>query len=52
MPGEINQAIDRCHRIGQESNVTAKFLVVEKSLDETMLKTIFDKEKTINEVLK
>ena len=52
VPGEINQAIDRCHRIGQKDNVTAKFLVVEKSLDETMLKTIFDKEKTINQLLK
>jgi SWI/SNF-related matrix-associated actin-dependent regulator 1 of chromatin subfamily A len=52
VPGEINQAIDRCHRIGQKDNVTAKFLVVEKSLDETMLKTIFDKEKTINRLLK
>jgi len=51
VPGEINQAIDRCHRIGQKDNVTAKFLVVEKSLDETMLKTIFDKEKTINQLL-
>lgn len=52
VPGEINQAIDRCHRIGQKDNVTAKFLVVEKSLDETMLKTIFDKEKVINQLLK
>lgn len=51
VPGEINQAIDRCHRIGQKDNVTAKFLVVEKSLDETMLKTIFDKEKTINQIM-
>jgi len=51
VPGEINQAIDRCHRIGQKSNVTAKFLVVEKSLDETMLKTIFDKGKIINQVM-
>lgn len=51
VPGEINQAIDRCHRIGQQSNVTAKFLVVEKSLDETMLKTIFDKEKIINQIM-
>lgn len=52
VPGEINQAIDRCHRIGQKDNVTAKFLVVEKSLDETMLKTIFDKNKVINKLLK
>jgi len=51
VPGEINQAIDRCHRIGQKHNVTAKFLVVEKSLDETMLKSIFDKEKTINQIM-
>lgn len=51
-PGEIHQAIDRCHRIGQKDSVLAQFLVVENSLDETMLKTIFDKTKVINEVLK
>jgi SWI/SNF-related matrix-associated actin-dependent regulator of chromatin subfamily A-like protein 1 len=51
VPGEINQAIDRCHRIGQKHNVTAKFLVVEKSLDETMLKSIFDKGKIINQIM-
>lgn len=50
VPGEIHQAIDRCHRIGQKSNVTARFLVVEKSLDEHMLKTIFDKEKIISKI--
>jgi SWI/SNF-related matrix-associated actin-dependent regulator of chromatin subfamily A-like protein 1 len=51
VPGEIDQAIDRCHRIGQKSNVTARFHVVEDSLDETMLKSIFDKKKNINKIL-
>lgn len=51
VPGEINQAMDRCHRIGQTSNVTARFLVVEGSLDEQMLSAIEKKEKVIKEII-
>lgn len=51
VPGEIDQAVKRAKRIGQHSHVTARFHIVEKSLDETMLKTAFDKLKNINKIL-
>lgn len=51
VPGEIDQAVKRAKRIGQKSHVTARFHIVEKSLDETMLKTAFDKLKNINKIL-
>lgn len=52
VPGEIDQAVDRCHRIGQQSNVSVRFHVVEKSLDETMLVSILKKKKVINQILR
>jgi len=51
VPSELHQAIDRLHRNGQESPVLAKILVVEESLDETILKTMVDKNKVIQKVL-
>lgn len=51
-PGEIDQCIDRCHRIGQKNSVTSTFLTVENSIEETMLKVVFDKAKIINQILK
>jgi SWI/SNF-related matrix-associated actin-dependent regulator 1 of chromatin subfamily A len=50
-PGTNEQAIDRCHRIGQHSNVLAQFLVVEGSLDERVLAAVLEKNETINNVL-
>ena len=52
VPGEIDQAVKRCKRIGQKSHVTARFHIVTDSLDETMLKSAFDKLKTINKIVK
>lgn len=52
VPGEIDQAVKRCKRIGQKSHVTARFHIVADSLDETMLKSAFDKLKTINKIVK
>ncbi len=52
VPGEIAQAVDRCHRIGQKDSVLAHFLVVQGSLEEYMLRTIVDKQRTINRILK
>lgn len=37
------QAEDRAHRIGQKDNVFCEYLVVPNTLDEPMLKTIFNK---------
>lgn len=51
VPGEINQAIDRCHRIGQLNPVTATFLVVDGTIDHVMLEAVVKKEKTICETL-
>jgi len=51
VPGEIDQAIDRCHRIGQENSVNVQFLTVKDSLDETMMKYIYDKKRILDEVL-
>lgn len=50
-PGTNEQAVDRCHRIGQHSNVVAQFLIVEGSLDERVLAAVFDKAHGIHQVL-
>ena len=47
-PGTNEQAVDRCHRIGQKDSVLAQFLVVEGSLDERVLATVLEKTKTIH----
>jgi SWI/SNF-related matrix-associated actin-dependent regulator 1 of chromatin subfamily A len=51
VPGEIAQAVDRCHRIGQKNSVLAQFLVIRGSLEEYMLRTVLDKQHTINRVI-
>lgn len=50
-PSEIDQAIDRCHRIGQKNTVLAQFLVTENSIDEVMLKTILKKNRNISQII-
>lgn len=52
VPGEVEQAVDRCHRIGQKSNVLAQFLTVSGSVDEVMLHSIVKKKSVINSVMK
>lgn len=51
VPGTNEQAVDRCHRIGQHNNVIAQFLIVEGSLDERVLAAVFDKAHGIHQVL-
>ena len=51
VPAELDQAADRCHRIGQKDNVTVEFLVVEGSLDEYILSKILDKKNVIDQVI-
>lgn len=51
VPEDINQAISRCHRMGQSSNVTAYFLTVKNSLDEYILNTIIEKQQVINKII-
>jgi SWI/SNF-related matrix-associated actin-dependent regulator 1 of chromatin subfamily A len=52
VPGEVEQAVDRCHRIGQKNHVTAQFLTVSGSIDEIMLLAIAKKKKVINKIMK
>ena len=50
-PGVIEQASDRCHRIGQQDSVTCSYLVIEKSLDDVMLSSVQKKKDTLHETL-
>lgn len=43
VPGENEQAIDRCHRIGQKDSVLAEFLVFPNTLDERLLESVSEK---------
>ena len=52
VPGQIHQAIDRCHRIGQKNPVLVQFLVLEGSIDEDIAKTVSRKEKIIKQIVK
>ena len=51
VPGEIEQAVDRCHRIGQKDSVLAQFLVIKDSLEEFMIKTIIEKREVIERIV-
>ena len=51
VPGNISQAEDRCHRIGQEDSVLVQHLVLEGSIDATMVQTIIEKQYVITEAL-
>jgi len=49
--GDIAQAVDRCHRIGQKNSVLAQFLVIRGSLEEYMLRAVVDKQQAINSII-
>jgi len=51
VPGEIDQAVDRCHRIGQKDSVLVQFLVIAESLEEHMIRTVIDKRQTIAKIV-
>lgn len=51
VPGEVDQATDRCHRFGQKNSVLVQFLVIEQSLEEHMIRTIIDKRMTIHRIV-
>jgi len=48
VPGNVTQAEDRCHRIGQQDTVFVRHLVLEGSLDERMAQIIIDKQEVID----
>lgn len=51
-PSEIDQAISRCDRLGQSSQVQADFLVTRKSIDSRMLAVCLEKMDVINQLVK
>jgi len=51
VPGEVQQAISRLERMGQQDVVTAQFLLVEGSVDEDIVDTLYRKTKVIGKVM-
>lgn len=51
VPGEVSQAEDRCHRIGQKESVLIQHLVLAGSIDAVMAKTIVAKQSIIEKAL-
>lgn len=52
VPGAIEQACKRLHRIGQRKPVLLRFLVWADSIEEHMMRVALDKVKIIKEILK
>jgi len=50
VPGENEQAVDRCHRIGQENKVLVHYIVVEKSIDAKVLEAATKKAEDIDKL--
>lgn len=51
VPGEMSQAEDRCHRIGQQDSVLVQHLVLENSLDAKIAKALVRKQGVIERAL-
>jgi len=51
VPGNVTQAEDRCHRIGQHDAVLVQHLVLDGSLDAKMAKTLIGKQAVIDAAL-
>ena len=51
VPGNMSQAEDRLHRIGQKDSVLVQHVVIDGSLDAKMAKTIMDKQAVLDAVL-
>ena len=51
VPGNITQAEDRIHRIGQTNSVLIQHIVVNESIDAKLAKTIIEKQKIIEQTL-
>lgn len=51
VPGNLSQAEDRAHRIGQRDSVLVQHLVLEGSLDATMAKRVVEKQEIIDKAL-
>lgn len=51
VPGNISQAEDRCHRIGQLNTVNVYHIVIDKSLDARLANTLIEKQKVMDKAL-
>jgi SNF2 family DNA or RNA helicase len=51
VPGNMSQAEDRCHRIGQTGSVLVQHLVLEGSLDAKIAQTLVEKQNVIDTAL-
>jgi len=50
-PGELNQAEDRCHRIGQKSSVTIYYLLAKHTIEEKIAALLDRKRSILSKVL-
>jgi len=51
VPGNLSQAEDRCHRIGQTDSVLVQHIVLEDSIDSLLAQTIVEKQEVIDEAM-
>lgn len=51
VPGNLSQAEDRCHRVGQKDTVFVRHLVVEDTLDAVMARAVVSKQDNISKAL-
>jgi len=51
VPGNLNQAVDRLHRMGQQNPVLAHFLVAEGTIESDMIGSVIRKSKIINQLV-
>lgn len=52
VPGNVTQAEDRCHRMGQRDTVRVVHLVLRNSVDGRMVRALVDKQNTIERITK
>lgn len=51
VPGNIFQAVDRIHRIGQDRGVLIQFFVIQETIEEYMLQSVVMKKSTIEKLI-